>query len=219
LRLQYPGYAEKLERRFIRRIAQRYEARQYDLLRDDGLIGPELHTALRNTSDHVLRHADERPRLDIAVQRSEIIRQLPAFADLDETQRRKLARALDTIYVEPGDIVMRRGDSARRVFFIASGAVELDFGAERLKLGRGEMFGWISVVARTPRRSQVTAITHGTLLALDQARFTAMLGKNPALLAEIRKSAERRGVTIDLPGDPSEASMRGPDRGDPASPG
>ncbi len=47
LRLQYPGYAEELERRFIRRAALRIEEREYDSLRDDGLIGEELHATLK----------------------------------------------------------------------------------------------------------------------------------------------------------------------------
>ena len=46
LRLQYPGYAEKLERRFIRRTALRLEEREYMMMREDGLIGAEVHTAL-----------------------------------------------------------------------------------------------------------------------------------------------------------------------------
>ena len=46
LRLQYPGYAEELERRFIRRTALRLEEREYTLMREDGLFGAEVYTAL-----------------------------------------------------------------------------------------------------------------------------------------------------------------------------
>ena len=45
LRLQYPGYAEELERRFIRRTALRLEEREYAAMHDDGLIGAEVYTA------------------------------------------------------------------------------------------------------------------------------------------------------------------------------
>ncbi|MGA9433345.1 MAG: sodium:proton antiporter, partial [Roseobacter sp.] len=46
LRLQYPGYAEELERRFIRRTALRLEEREYTVMREDGLVGEELYTVL-----------------------------------------------------------------------------------------------------------------------------------------------------------------------------
>ena len=46
MRLQYPGYAEELERRFIRRTALRMEEREYVAMREDGLIGAEVYTAL-----------------------------------------------------------------------------------------------------------------------------------------------------------------------------
>jgi len=36
LRLQYPGYAEELERRFIRRTTLRLEEREYTAMREDG---------------------------------------------------------------------------------------------------------------------------------------------------------------------------------------
>ena len=46
LRLQFPGYAEDLERRLIRQMVLSQEEREYAALVDDGLIGPELRHAL-----------------------------------------------------------------------------------------------------------------------------------------------------------------------------
>ena len=42
LRLQFPGYAEEISRRFIRRTALRLEEREYGALRAEGLIGAEV---------------------------------------------------------------------------------------------------------------------------------------------------------------------------------
>ena len=75
LRLQYPGYAEEIERRFIRRTALRLEEREYAAMREDGLIGPELHTTLMHDIDERRTAAEQRPKLDVALQRTELVRQ------------------------------------------------------------------------------------------------------------------------------------------------
>ncbi len=68
LRQEYPGYAEQLERHFIRRIVLRLEEREYDTMRDDGLIGTEVHTSL--TKDIEARRHTRRPRLDLRERQS-----------------------------------------------------------------------------------------------------------------------------------------------------
>ncbi len=79
LRLQYPGYAEEIERRFIRRTSLRLEEREYDILYQDGLIGRELLTTLKQELAGKRKRAEDRPALDLAVQKSELVRQFPIF--------------------------------------------------------------------------------------------------------------------------------------------
>ncbi|MFB9151458.1 cation:proton antiporter [Roseovarius ramblicola] len=194
LRLQYPGYAEKLERRFIRRTALRLEEREYVTMREDGLIGAEVHTSLM--ADIARRRAatEARPRLDIAPQRTELIRQLPLFSDLDEAGLRRLSRALATRYVNPGDLLMRKDTQANSVFFIASGAVEVERAGETWRLGRGEMFGQMGVLMRKTRVAEARAIAPSTLLVLDEARFRRLLQRSAALREAVRQSAGKRGI-------------------------
>ncbi|MFC4671760.1 cation:proton antiporter [Seohaeicola nanhaiensis] len=65
LRAQYPGYAEELERRFIRRTELRLEEREYAVMRADGLIGSELYTALTQSIGSRRVAAEGRPKLDV----------------------------------------------------------------------------------------------------------------------------------------------------------
>lgn len=194
LRLQYPGYAEELEQRFIRRTALRIEEREYTAMRDDGLIGAEVFTTLMQ--DIAARRAVEevRPSLDIALQRAELIRQLPLFADLDEAAQNKLARALKTRYVNAEDVVVRKDSPARNVFFIASGAVELVTARQTLRLGRGEMFGQMAVLSNKNPRAMVRAIAPSTFLVLDELRFRRLLERSGSLRDAVRASAEKRGI-------------------------
>ncbi|MHA7851794.1 cation:proton antiporter [Roseovarius sp.] len=199
LRLQYPGYAEKLERRFIRRTALRLEEREYTAMREDGLIGAEVHTALMQEVAERRARAEERPRLDIALQRRELVAQFPLFAGLDEAAIRRLSRALRTRYANVGDVLMRKDSPARSVFFIASGAVELEAAGQTWRLGRGEMFGELSVLKRMARRAEARAITPSALLVLDEARFRRLLRRSARLREAVQESADKRGMSIDIP--------------------
>ncbi len=198
LRLQYPGYAEKLQRRFIRRTALRLEEREYTAMRDDGLIGAEVFTKLMEDLSARRAAAEERPHLDIALQRIELVRLFPLFADLDDARLKRLSRALRTRYVNAGELVLRKDSQAKSVFFIATGAVELETAGQTWRLGRGEMFGQMAILMRRRPRTEVRAITPTTLLTLDEARFRRLLSRSKALQNAVRASAEKRGI------DPSD---------------
>ncbi|KPP85274.1 MAG: monovalent cation:H+ antiporter, CPA1 family [Rhodobacteraceae bacterium HLUCCO07] len=197
LRLQYPGYAEKLERRFIRRTALRLEEREYTAMREDGLIGAEVYTALMQDLDARRAAAEDRPRLDIALQRVELVRQFPVFADLDETALKRLGRVLKTRYINAGEVIFAKESTAKSVFFIASGAVELETAGQTWRLGRGEMFGQMSILMNKARRAEARALVPSTLLVLDEARFRRLLKRSTALQDAVRASAHKRGIEPD----------------------
>jgi hypothetical protein len=56
----------------------------------------------------------------------------------------------------------------------------------------------LAVVLGKPRKVQVTAISHCTLLTLEETHFLALLRRNDPLLDAIQHSADRRGVKVDL---------------------
>jgi CPA1 family monovalent cation:H+ antiporter len=196
LRLQYPGYAEELERRFIRRTALRLEKREYDLLYEEGLIGVELHTDLMRRLDRRFSREDTRPALDIVLQKAELARQFPLFSELDEATLKRLSKALVTRYADEGDVIVTRGSAADTVYFIASGAVELRMSRQSWRLGRGELFGQLAMLTKTARRAEVRAIAPSTLLALDERRFRRLLRRSKAVQRAVRDSAEKRGINV-----------------------
>ncbi|WP_185803163.1 cation:proton antiporter [Pontivivens nitratireducens] len=194
LRLQYPGYAEELERRFIRRTALRLEEREYVMMREDGLIGAEVYTALMQ--DLIARRAaaENRPRLDIALQRTALVQQFPLFAEFDERALKLLGRALEARYINAGEVIIRKDSAAKSVFFIASGAVELETAGQTWRLGRGEMFGQMAILMKRSVRTEAHAIAPTTVLVLDEDRFRRMLNRSKALREAVLASARKRGI-------------------------
>ncbi len=71
----------------------------------------------------------------------------------------EVMRLLRAQRVEPGEIIMRRGEPGHSMYFIAAGEVEIDLPDRRTKLGIGHFFGEVAVLKRTKRSANVTALT------------------------------------------------------------
>lgn len=194
LRLQYPDYAEAMERRFLRRFALRQELTHYRTLHAEGLIGEELYDHLRREVRAAEKAAAARPRLDLRLSTRGMIDKCDLFAGCDQAQCRRLARLLKPRFAVPGETILRRGDKARSIYFISSGAVEVIFPRERIRLGRGEFFGEIAVLEGGPRVADVVALGYSRLLVLDHKDLRRFLDQYPALKDRLESTAHARSL-------------------------
>ncbi|MEM9846227.1 MAG: cyclic nucleotide-binding domain-containing protein, partial [Pseudomonadota bacterium] len=140
--------------------------------------------------------AEERPTLDVAIKRIELLQKLPVFSDLDPARLKRLARALKTRYADAGDIIIRKDDPAKAVFFIASGAVELRVAGQSWRLGRGEIFGQAALMSGRRHKPTVRAIVPTALLVLDEARFRRLLKRSARFRKAVLDSAQARGLDL-----------------------
>jgi CPA1 family monovalent cation:H+ antiporter len=209
LRQQFPNHTAEMERWLIRRTALQLEEREYEALTAEGLIGPELRASLSAEIARRRAALAKRPRLDLRVERADLVRCFPYFAEMEEPQLRRLAKALRTVYVRPGKVLIPRGTQPRQVGFIVSGAVEaIPAEGEARRLGPGEMIGHFSLLSRTAAQAEVRAVIPTTLLMLDEARFHALLARHEGLREAVRASAERRGLKLELPLGEAPATAR-----------
>jgi MFS family permease len=135
---------------------------------------------------------------------------VPAFAGLSPARLEAAERRATVETMTAGQVVITQGDEADRFYVLASGTVEVtqvpDGGGEPVILRRmaeGEAFGEIGLLSGIPRTATVTAVTDGTLLALDKEAFLGLvadasdmafpvydpyLGRGPARTPEPRLS-------------------------------
>ncbi len=200
LSLQYPHYAAALEERFLRRVALEREQREYRMLRQEGLIGAELSTVLdrelRQTNKGVARAL----RLDLSVDKRALVGAVALFADLPDASQAAIARLLRPRLVVPGERIIRRGDRGDTVYFIASGAVEVDTGRERIELGRGAVVGELAAFFGGRRSADVTMLGYGELLVLDGRAFRALMADNDSLRRAVEALAAERQAATNPPG-------------------
>jgi CPA1 family monovalent cation:H+ antiporter len=192
MRLQYPDYADALERRLLRQAALRQEELEYQTLFAEGLIGPELLRDLQRGVDGDRSTIALRPRLDLAMTARPLVSQLPLFASLDDEQLAEIAGLLRPVYAAPGERVVRKGDRGDAVYFIASGAVEVGVPGTKIRLGRGDFFGEIALLMGRPRQSDVVAVAYCSLLRLEVKDFDAFLASHPDIRDAIADVAKTR---------------------------
>jgi CPA1 family monovalent cation:H+ antiporter len=190
LRLQYPEYAEELERRFVRMSALRQEQHGYERLYEEGLIGPEVRRALlQNVASR--SRAGKRPRLDLRLDALALARSVPLFEGA-AGRREEIARLMRPALGVPGQRLVRKGERGDSAWFIASGAVEVNTGRERMRLGRGDFFGELALLTGKRRQADVTALGYCELLVLRAADFRAFLNANPDIRASVETVARSR---------------------------
>jgi voltage-gated potassium channel len=129
---------------------------------------------------------------------------VPLFKCLDAAAIARLVSVLSAERVRPGTRVVRKGDTADGMYFIASGEVEVELPRVRRRLGPGEFFGEIALLMPNPKRTAtVVSTTSCDLLKLSSREFERLLGSQDEFTEQLGAIARKR--LAELLADPEEA--------------
>ncbi len=192
LRLQYPEYADTLQTRLLERVALRLEAADYGSMFDQAIISQDVYKDLQSGLDARNDALKERPPLDLGLEPEKLVQKVPYFSDLDAGRIAEIAGLLKPRLVLPGELVVHKGDPGDAMYFVSTGAVEVDIQPEPVRLGSGDFFGEIALLKEQPRIADVTALTYCQMLALFVRDFRTLLDANPELRERITRVAEER---------------------------
>lgn len=171
LRLQYPKYASALDARFLASRALHSERNAIEVAYERRIIGPELRGSLENTLASVHSRSRSRPKLDMGLRTRDLIDSHPFLKGLTKSQRKRLAKSLKSRFVVPGEVVQKKGDLNKHIWFVADGAVEIASAKTARRLGSGDIFGLPGKDRSKFRRSDVTALSYGKLLYIPKKDF------------------------------------------------
>lgn len=197
--LQFPGYTDEIERRWIRQIALRLEEKQYDTLLGDNLVSSEMHKTLSERISMERAALKRRPKLDIRQQKVDLLKGLPILKDYGEATILKLAKALHVRHFAPGDILQAKDHKPGKICLIAAGAAEVVRKDKTYRVGPGDFFGHISVLRKTGQQALIRSLTHGVLFELDEVKFRALVDGSSALKETVANQASRAGISLEKP--------------------
>jgi len=192
LKLQYPSYAEALQRQHLARLARVWEHRGYQTLLDQGVIGGDVAQALTDEAAERYPDIDQRPRLDTRLSARQLVARVPLFANLSEQAMQNIARRLRPRLTLPDEKIVRKGERGESMFFIASGAVRLNLPSGDIELGSGDFFGELALITGRPRSTDVISLGFCQLLELNAPDFRRLLADDATLKAEIEGIAHQR---------------------------
>jgi len=192
LRLQYPDYYDTVQRAYLGRAAVRLEDQDFRGMLAEQMISQDVYNNLTADLDSRLRKLENLPQLDLGLQPEKLVAKVPFFADLDSAQIAQIAAMLKSRLVLPGETVCRKGDPGDAMYFVSTGAVEVDIGDTPIRLGSGDFFGEIAMVREMPRIADVTALTYCQILVLFARDFQPLMASSPDLEATIRRIADER---------------------------
>jgi CRP/FNR family transcriptional regulator, cyclic AMP receptor protein len=131
-------------------------------------------------------------------QQAEALFQAPLFAALDAEAGGSLRASMREIKVGRAETLFAEGDPGERLYVITEGKIKLGRtapdGRENLLaiLGRGEMFGELSLFDPGPRTATATAVTDATLFELGHDDLQPWLNDRPDVAAQLLAALARR---------------------------
>ncbi|MEO1106250.1 MAG: cyclic nucleotide-binding domain-containing protein, partial [Pseudomonadota bacterium] len=145
--------------------------------------------------------------LDLNLDLRRLVEQLPLFSGLPEASLQDIVKLLKPRFIVPGERIIRRGEKGDSVYFIASGAVEVDTGHQRIRLGRGAVVGELAAFSGGRRSADVTVLGYGELLVLQGRAFRHLLDNNAKVRAEIERIVVARQSDQMLPDSATQTPL------------
>lgn len=122
-----------------------------------------------------------------------MVARVPLFSRLEAAAIADLVGLLRARTVPAGATIIRKGERGDAMYLIASGAVEVDSPAGKVRLQEGNFFGEMALLSREPRSATVTAVRATDLLVLDASDFLRLVDRLPEVGARVKAVARERG--------------------------
>lgn len=146
----------------------------------------------------LLAAADRREKVRSVARFAGLLRSLAIFEPLSDDDLLDLATLLNLEDYHWGFPILQKGDPASSLFIIVSGKVEVmdEDGVTLAEMGRGEVFGEMSLLSGDRVTTTIMAIEPCQIVTLSQKNFQHMLNRFPALQVFFYKLLVGRITTI-----------------------
>jgi uncharacterized membrane protein len=127
-----------------------------------------------------------------------LLKEVPLFKLLDDTERAMLAAQLDVVEFRKGERVFSVGDPGGAIFLVSAGLVELSLEVstgEVIVLERvepGDFFGEMSLLDGDPRSADATALEDTRALRIDRNDLRYLFSKQPDAALDLLTAMGRR---------------------------
>jgi monovalent cation:H+ antiporter-2, CPA2 family len=172
-------------------------------------FGQPHYDALSHELDRIRARTEERSKAhDLKLHG--LLEQFPVLSLADRQDQEALLLMFRPKSASPGDRVIRRGDRADGMYFISSGAVEVQVNDRTIRLEPGAYFGEMALLSGERRAADIVAVDFCQFLVLDRRDFNQFMSRHPAVRAAVAAIAEQRREMNLAPPDGEEATNEEP---------
>ena len=147
--------------------------------------------------------ADDRRRREHLAEAEDLLGRIDFVQALSAPARKVLVESARFLEYGPGQAIVRQGEQGETLYLVAHGEVgvriHVEGGPDRevAKLGRGALFGEMSVLTGDPRTATVVALGDAALLAVGRDAFEQILSAEPELAQKLADVITRRRLVLD----------------------
>lgn len=136
----------------------------------------------------------------MASETADLLKRVPLFSDLSQRELENVARTMRKRTFQPGETIAAEGSGGVGFFVIDDGEAVVTVGGEEVgRLGKGDYFGEIALIAETDRTATVKAQTELRCYGLTSWEFRPLVEGNASIawklleaMAQKLRTAERR---------------------------
>jgi CRP-like cAMP-binding protein len=122
-----------------------------------------------------------------------LVWRIQLFSALTDRGLKTVADRFRDLRFEPGSVVVEEGTGGLGFFVIETGIAKVTIaGSEVRRLGPGDHFGELALIAGTARTATVTAETAMLCHGLDVSDFRTLVEKNPSISWKLLQELARR---------------------------
>ena len=104
----------------------------------------------------------------------------------------------DVIVVAAGEYIFRKGESAKVMYLIIEGEVDLMLGETVVEVAKeGSFIGEMALIEDEPRSASARARNDCRVFPIDEARFQLLVKETPFFALQMMKTLARRLRTMD----------------------
>ena len=128
----------------------------------------------------------------------ELLRSIPLFAQFSKRELNEVAAVADEVEVEAGKELTKEGRPGREFFVLVEGTADVVRNGRVVnRLGPGDFFGEIALIAKRPRTATVTTTTPARVLVVTDRSFQSLMEHFPGMQLKVLQTLAER-VARDL---------------------
>lgn len=149
------------------------------------------------TPSYVPAGAMEGPEVLLSIQA--LCASVDALSSLSEEALGALSRRMSLARLKRGEVLIREGDTANRLFIVASGRFHVVVGKARrvtAEIGPAEPVGEVAFLAGGTRTADVVAARDSTVVSLSRADYESLVRDVPAIADALLRSLANRLAAV-----------------------